>query len=348
MLDQHPAPNRRRRRSAQPPFPHILCAIDGSPGTEAAIEHAIAIADGDAQVVFAGSWYRTKPGKGDDPSEQDAAYRSVKAAVAKAREAGVDATYQLFHAPRLSDALLKAHALHDLLVIGAHPHARATGIVLGETATRLVHRSAIPVLVARARPLEAGVVVGTRAVPDDRRATTAAAHLAARLGAELTVVHVAGRDEHQWPELHAELANARALLGRGLDYLREYGSPAHALVTAAEGDGAGLIVVGSRGRSGLPALSSVSERVAHLAPCSVLVMRCRDGPGDRRAPRGAATGSSHATPFPHRVLSPRRACPRPARAARASPAARIRSHVAAGRIPRRRRESRSARRRPDP
>lgn len=273
MLDQHPAPNRRRRRSAQPPFPHILCAVDGSAGTEAAIEQAIAIADGDSQVVFAGSWHRTEPGKGDAPSEQDAAYRSVKAAVAQAREAGVEASYQLFHAPRLSDALLKAHALHDLVVIGAHPYARPTGIVLGETATRLVHRSAIPVLVARPQTLESGVVVGTRAVPDDRRAMTAAAHVAARLGAELTVVHVASRDQHEPPELHAELANARALLGRQLDFYREYGSPPRALVTAAAGDGAGLIVVGSRGRSGLPALSSVSERVAHLAPCSVLVMR---------------------------------------------------------------------------
>jgi nucleotide-binding universal stress UspA family protein len=40
----------------------------------------------------------------------------------------------------------------------------------------------------------------------------------------------------------------------------------------AEGEGAGLIVVGSRGRLGVPALASTSERVAHLAPCSVLVM----------------------------------------------------------------------------
>jgi nucleotide-binding universal stress UspA family protein len=44
-------------------------------------------------------------------------------------------------------------------------------------------------------------------------------------------------------------------------------------VLTAEGDGAGLVVVGSGGKRGLPALGSVSERVAHLAPCSVLVIR---------------------------------------------------------------------------
>jgi nucleotide-binding universal stress UspA family protein len=265
MLDHasHPV---RRRRSAKPPFPRILCAVDGN---EAAVEQAIAVANGDARIVFAGSWYGTG-------TTQDAAYETLSAALSRAREAGVEAKRQLFHVPRLSDALLKAHALHDLIVIGAPPHARTTGIVLGQTATRLLHRSRVPLLVARAPALEAGVVVGTRAHPDDRRAMTAAAHLAARFEAELTVVHVPGSaDERREPELRAELANARALLGRNLDYVRENGSSARALVGVAEGDGAGLIVVGSRNRRGFPALTSVSERVAHLAPCSVLVMRGR-------------------------------------------------------------------------
>jgi nucleotide-binding universal stress UspA family protein len=272
MLDHAPA-STRRRRSAQPPFPRILCAVDGAEGTEDAIEQAIAVADGDARIVFAGSWYGAGSIERAVTSEQEARH-AVVTAVAHARTAGVDAGYALFHAPRLSDALLKVRAQHDLIVIGAPPHARATGIVLGETATRLLHRSPLPVLVARSPAIEAGVVVGTRALPNDRRATTAAAHLAARLGAELTVVHVARRDdEHQRPELRAELANARALLGRELDFLKEDGSPARALVSVAEGDGAGLIVVGSTNRLGLPALASVSERVAHLAPCTVLVKR---------------------------------------------------------------------------
>ena len=46
-------------------------------------------------------------------------------------------------------------------------------------------------------------------------------------------------------------------------------SPVHAL-TGAGGD---LVVVGSRGLSGLRALGSVSERVAHGAHASVLVAR---------------------------------------------------------------------------
>ena len=117
------------------------------------------------------------------------AREAVERAVARAREAGVQARPDYFHAPTLGQALLRAAAAHDLIVVEAHAHTRATGIVLGETATLLVHRSPIPVLIARDRPLGSGVVAATRARPADRRALTTATHLAARLGAELTVVH---------------------------------------------------------------------------------------------------------------------------------------------------------------
>jgi nucleotide-binding universal stress UspA family protein len=47
--------------------------------------------------------------------------------------------------------------------------------------------------------------------------------------------------------------------------------PVDALVAAAAD--ADLLVVGSRGLHGLHALGSVSERVAHRAGCSALVVR---------------------------------------------------------------------------
>jgi len=146
--------------------------------------------------------------------------------------------------------------------------------VLSELATELVHRCSLPVLVARDHPLASGVVAATRGVPADRAAITAGTHIAARLGAEMTIVHVPERgDEHRQSELKAEVANAGALLGRSLDYVELEGPLARAIVDVAEGDGAGLVVVGSEGKQGLPALRSVSERVAHHAPCSVLVVR---------------------------------------------------------------------------
>lgn len=274
MLDRSPK-TRRRRQSESPPFARILCAVDGTKASEAAVEQAFAVADGDSTILFATAWSGT--GSFEHAAIADERARGLAAqAVDRARAAGIEATSRHFESAPLADVLPPNAARHDLVVVGAHPHARVTGIVLSETATLFLHRSPIPVLIARARPLEAGVVAATRALPADRAALTAAAHLAARLGAELTVVHVPGRDdEKRRPELRAQLANARALLGRSLDSLDEEGPPARAIVTVAEGDGAGLIVVGSEGKHGLPALRSVSERVAHLAPCSVLVMRGR-------------------------------------------------------------------------
>jgi nucleotide-binding universal stress UspA family protein len=51
------------------------------------------------------------------------------------------------------------------------------------------------------------------------------------------------------------------------------GKPAERIAEAARDDRAGLVVIGSRGLGGLKALGSVSERVVHAAPCSVLVAR---------------------------------------------------------------------------
>ncbi len=55
----------------------------------------------------------------------------------------------------------------------------------------------------------------------------------------------------------------------------ETGHAAETIARVAEEEGCDLLVVGSRGLSGMKAffLGSVSERVAHLAHCSVLIVR---------------------------------------------------------------------------
>ena len=272
MRDHRPQATAHPRQT-HPPFVRIACVVESGPATEVAITQAIAMAGRDSRVLFVATWY----GRGDAQAASAAsveAQERVEQAADRAREAGVRADWQLVHAPTVAEGLGVFTPRQELIVAGAHTHARVTGIVLGETATQLVHRSPIPVLVARERPISDGVLAATRACPADRPALTAAARIAARTGAELTVIHIKERgDKARTPELQAELANTRAQLGRQLDFFTPSGPAARTIVDLAEGDGAGLVVVGSRGRTGVPALSSVSERVAHLAPCSVLVMR---------------------------------------------------------------------------
>jgi nucleotide-binding universal stress UspA family protein len=129
-----------------------------------------------------------------------------------------------------------------LAVVGSHQTMRLPGIVLGSVATHLLHQAPCSVLVARRGWREGKprrVLVGI-----DGSLPAAAAFRAAR-----------------------ELADR---LDRPVEQLTDT-YPVRALVEAAGPED--LIVVGSRGLRGPRALGSVSERVAHRAPCSVLVVR---------------------------------------------------------------------------
>src|SRR4051794_23186775 len=95
----------RGRRSDRPPFQRVVCAVDGTEATDAAIEQAIAVAGQDSCLMFAASWYGTGSAERAIASGKRAR-EAVAAAVTRAREAGVAAQSQFFHAPRLGEGLL--------------------------------------------------------------------------------------------------------------------------------------------------------------------------------------------------------------------------------------------------
>jgi nucleotide-binding universal stress UspA family protein len=153
----------------------------------------------------------------------------------------------------------------SLLVVGSHGHRRAAEIVLGGVSGELLHAAPCSVLVSRATAapelFPRAIVAGVDGSPASERALSIAEGLAARFRAPLRVV--------------------TALRGKGIDPARVRSRapfaevvderPVDALVAAAAD--AELLVVGCRGLHGLHALGSVSERVAHRAGCSVLVVR---------------------------------------------------------------------------
>lgn len=165
---------------------------------------------------------------------------------------------------RPADALLDAatRAGATLVVVGSHERRRTAGILLGSVATEMLHRAPCSVFVARAeaRPTKT-VVVGVDGSPESAAAYRVAIDFAHRLGAEV------------WPVV---AHGGKAIDVAAVDALtrRREESPSHpvdALVAAAAD--AELLVVGSRGLHGLRAVGSVSERVAHDAGCSTLVVR---------------------------------------------------------------------------
>lgn len=159
----------------------------------------------------------------------------------------------------------------DLLVVGSHGGRRLTGIALGGTATELLHAAPCSVLVARA-PFDPGAFPSRMVAGVDGSASSLAALDVAR-----AIARAAG------PHTRASVIAAR---GSGIDDTVlerlalplpvEYRDtrPVEALI--AESAAVDLVVLGARGLSGGRALGSVSERVAHRAESSVLVVRSTD------------------------------------------------------------------------
>ncbi len=151
-----------------------------------------------------------------------------------------------------------------LVSLGGRHSSRFLGIMLGETAAELLHDDVGSVLLARPQPgatwQPRRVVVGLDGSDGSLAALDVAEDLAARLGAAVEIVAATGgkpeRADGDWRDRVDAWDDAHpvaALVGR-----------------SAEAD---LLVVGSRGLHGVRSLGSVSERVAHQARCSVLVVQ---------------------------------------------------------------------------
>ncbi len=133
---------------------------------------------------------------------------------------------------------------------------------------------------------------------DSTAALEKAVELAKALGAKLRLLHVF----HRPPEIYAPYGGiqpavprvaeipeaATRCLGLELEKVREAGVeaegevreglPSDAIVAAAQQWGADLIVMGTRGHTGLEhvLLGSVAERTLHKAPCPVMTVRAGD------------------------------------------------------------------------
>ena len=152
-----------------------------------------------------------------------------------------------------------------LIVLGTHGHGRGSGILLARASTTLLHDAPCSVLIAR-RPsapesFPASIVVGMDGSSEATAAAAVADELAGRFGASLRTVVAAGGKGIDVDAIRASRSEIELSERKALDALLE-----------ASGE-ADLVIVGNRGRHGLKALGSVSERLAHQARCSVLVVR---------------------------------------------------------------------------
>jgi nucleotide-binding universal stress UspA family protein len=168
--------------------------------------------------------------------------------------------------PGLLDELRRSDA--TLVSVGPHGHSRMLGMLLGGMSTALLHEAPCSVLLARKPrfgPFPASILCGVDGSDQSLVAAEVANDIAARFGSELVFVAATG----------GKPVDLERISDLGPEVVDDQRSPVEALVDLSHE--ADLLVVGSRGLHGFAALGSVSERVAHRAASSVLVVRQQSG-----------------------------------------------------------------------
>jgi nucleotide-binding universal stress UspA family protein len=238
--------------SATTVFDRVVCGVDGTDaGFEAARQAGRLVSPGGWLEVFGAAPLAAERGAGE----------TIRRAVAIA---GSRAESRLVNGPPLQSLV---HELKEkqatLAVVGTHGHRRLYEVMIGGVGGELLHDAPCSVLIARQPLTDAlfprAIVAGADCSPESDRAVAAAEYLADRFGVPLRVI--------------------TALRGKFVDLVSSWVPPSaevfeeHPVRALVRGSmDADILVVGSRGLHGIKSLGSVSERVAHHAACSVLVV----------------------------------------------------------------------------
>ena len=252
-------------------FNRVLVGIDGSEESREAARQAATLADGPltllsvydiASPLVGGTGFGV-PSYYDEGAQRDSAEHALGLVQEDVRTAtptgkivkGVPWDALIDEAERGGDTLI---------AVGSSGVGRMAGIVMGSVATEVIHKAPCSVLVARKRSdaFPHKIVVGLDGSSESLAAYAVARQLAQRFETELVPVLAHGGKPVDRYEVDGVVGYHREELPD---------EPVTALI-AASAD-ADLLVVGSRGLHGIKALGSVSERVAHQARCSVLIVR---------------------------------------------------------------------------
>jgi nucleotide-binding universal stress UspA family protein len=250
-------------------FHRILVGVDASEASAEACRQAVRLVEPSGRIELVAVVHVAQAAHAGFLSSHAARELEQEAAAALERAralAGADAGHHLLSgAPEtcLSGAIADLGA--TLVAVGTHERRRAAGIVLGGVTATMLHEAPCSVLVARA-PADAdgfprSVTVGIDGSEPSLQALEVARALARRLDVTLQVLVALGGKGVDLERAQTAAPDLESVEAKPLEALVEAGAHTD------------LLVVGSRGLSGLRALGSVSERAAHQAASAVLVVR---------------------------------------------------------------------------
>jgi nucleotide-binding universal stress UspA family protein len=139
----------------------LIVAVDGSEGSEAAVDEAIALArDLDGALTFV--FVRKAPSSmlGYPFHERQVSYdlrrarQTIGAAVERATGAGIECDGEILEGDAADEVVsLADNRRADFIVVGSRGHGALAGALLGSVSGAVVQHASTPVLVAKHRPV---------------------------------------------------------------------------------------------------------------------------------------------------------------------------------------------------
>jgi universal stress protein E len=299
-----------------PLFQKILVASDFSDGAASALAQAVWLArltGGDITVVHAipltqdtlatfssNPWYVAGNAQEIEQRLHHSADKRLREAIAPYRGCGVNFSYRTLWGTPFIELI---HAVEvegfDLVVVGMRGLSAVSRFLIGSTATRLVRKCPCPVWTVKqgAKQGLACLLAPVDFSDVSRLSLQVAGELAARAGARLNVLHVAGKaneysldiltDEAQADVRSQRRIERRHLLERMRELVQDAELPVEPTFIIERGDvwkrivatsrrvGADLTVMGTVGRGGVAGLliGNTAEKVLHAGHGSILAIK---------------------------------------------------------------------------
>jgi nucleotide-binding universal stress UspA family protein len=262
-------------------FGDILCAIDGTRESFAAVEQAAVLAGPIGHVTLLEvTSFEAEGAEGAARSPAIApaqATATVERAVGILEKAGVPHTVEVDPANPPSRVVLDWAVERDLLALGAPGTSWLGGMFRGGVAVTAEGSFTTPLLVARSMPtgrhFARHILVASDGLAGSDELVELAGDLARAQGADVTLLHATGFGSKARRRRVEEQARRLQLAVDGASEVRfEAGSARTVIVEMASAVGASLVVMSSRRLKGLRVIGSVSRRVVHQGHCSVLLL----------------------------------------------------------------------------
>ena len=265
-------------RGSRTVFANILCAVDGTHAGMAAVRMATQLAGPDGHLTLLAV---TAVGGSGDYTTAAISPRRVDRVLSSAKriadDAGVPSTTLADPGGPPVKVILQRASDHDLLAIGAPATSWLGGMLIGGVTSAALSQFTTPMLVAgrtSAGPLRGRqILVASDGQEGSDRLVELAGRLALSQDADLTLLHAVGSEFEAPPSRIQAQAHALGLtLPHAGQAWIEQGKAWEVILDAARSRRAAMVIIGSRRLGGLRALGSVSRRVVHDAPCSVLLL----------------------------------------------------------------------------